>query len=66
MEGDNEISFITLKAATLNVLRWLEAHKEKAERRECQPGTRDSDEKKCRDNARNIDQKLNEERAVGK
>lgn len=67
MEGDDEeLSFVTLLAATKNVVQWLELNKKKPEHRERQSEAGNSDEQKGEQYRRDIDRELQKEGTVGK
>ena len=47
MEGDNEeLSFVTLLAATKNVVQWLKLHEKQTEQRERKDAENDDDPKR--------------------
>jgi len=62
--NDNEpLSFITLSAATRNVVRYLEADKQKNEHSERDPASRGADEKKRAEEREYVEHRLKEIRA---
>jgi hypothetical protein len=62
-QDDEQLSFITISAATKNVIRWLDSDKQQNEDRKRQTG-RDTAEKEDAENHRDaVDQRLRELRA---
>jgi hypothetical protein len=60
-DNDNdELSFITLGAATLNVVRYLESGEQKKSDREREAQRTDDDEQKKEDERQRIEQRLRE------
>jgi hypothetical protein len=57
---DDELSFISLKAATLNVLEWLEPYKKQHENGRSNPEAGDSDEQKRKEDREGVDKRLRE------
>lgn len=69
MEGDddnNELSFITLSAATRNVIRYLELQKQKDEKTERDTNSGGGDKNSDGDNRRDVDQSLGDGTARGR
>ena len=65
--NDNEqLSFITLSAATRNVVRWLESNKQNDEQSESNADPGRSDEQRPEGNRQNVDQGLKDIPTRGK
>jgi len=70
MEGDNddddELTFVTLLAATRNVVQWLKLQKQNGKHSKDEPDAGNGNEKKGAKHRRNIDCELSEEIALRK
>lgn len=67
MEGDNEeLSFVTLLAATKNVLIWLEAQKQNGEHSKPEPDAASRNQREGDKHRQHVDCELREEGTTGK